>query len=219
MRKRKKLEVSTFPFLAVLLCTMGSLILLLLVMDKKAKKAALEKAYEATWTLQKNLQAKTNADNENTDSEKNAWIKLKTEQHEENIKKESALEKEILSLKAELAQIEKKNKQYGSINYSEEFPKKETALSEEKSRINYLAKKLESEKAIADKNLKDAKNLTEKIVTMELILKELKASINKDKFAYSIVPYFGKNGLNRKPLYIECNESGILLLPDKTLNP
>jgi len=27
MRKRKKLEVSTFPFLAVLLCTMGSLIL------------------------------------------------------------------------------------------------------------------------------------------------------------------------------------------------
>ena len=50
MRKRKKLEVSTFPFLAVLLCTMGALILLLLVMDKKAKKAALEKAYEAAWT-------------------------------------------------------------------------------------------------------------------------------------------------------------------------
>ena len=66
MRKRKKLEVSTFPFLAVLLCTMGSLILLLLVMDKKAKKAALEKAYEATWTLQKNLQAKKNAKNEKT---------------------------------------------------------------------------------------------------------------------------------------------------------
>jgi hypothetical protein len=37
MRKRKKLEVSTFPFLAVLLCTMGSLILLLLVIDKQVK--------------------------------------------------------------------------------------------------------------------------------------------------------------------------------------
>lgn len=43
MRKRKKLEVSTFPFLAVLLCTMGSLILLLLVMDKKAKKQLWKK--------------------------------------------------------------------------------------------------------------------------------------------------------------------------------
>ena len=67
MRKRKKLEVSTFPFLAVLLCTMGALILLLLVMDKKAKKAALEKAYEAAWTQSKNLQAKTDAEKQNQD--------------------------------------------------------------------------------------------------------------------------------------------------------
>ena len=95
MRKRKKLEVSTFPFLAVLLCTMGALILLLLVMDKKAKKAALEKAYEAAWAQSKNLQAKTDADKQNLESEKNAWIKLKSDQHEELLKKESTLEKEI----------------------------------------------------------------------------------------------------------------------------
>src|SRR6516165_2215922 len=43
-RRRKQLEVSTFPFLAVLLCTMGSLILVLLVMDRRAKLAALQKA-------------------------------------------------------------------------------------------------------------------------------------------------------------------------------
>ena len=35
-RRRHKLEVSTFPFLAVLLCAMGSLILLLLVIDRRA---------------------------------------------------------------------------------------------------------------------------------------------------------------------------------------
>ena len=81
----------------------------------------------------------------------------------------------------------------------------------------FLAKKYELEKANADKNLKETKELTEKIASMELILKEMKFSIDKDKFAFSIVPYFGKNGLNRKPLYIECNESGILFFPDKTL--
>src|SRR5207244_11480681 len=49
MRRRKKaLEVSTFPFLAVLLCTMGSLILVLLVMDRKAKLAARQKAERTT---------------------------------------------------------------------------------------------------------------------------------------------------------------------------
>ena len=45
-RRRKHLEVSTFPFLAVLLCTMGSLILVLLAMDGKARKAALARSQE-----------------------------------------------------------------------------------------------------------------------------------------------------------------------------
>ena len=219
MRKRKKLEVSTFPFLAVLLCTMGSLILLLLVMDKKAKKAALEKAYENAWNQSKVLQAKADADEKNTEADKKAWIKLKSEQHNDLLKKESALEQEITLLKNELALIEKGN-QKSNINISsEDLTKKELALSSEKSKLYSLVKKLEIEKTTADKNLKETKDLTEKIVSMELILKELKASIDKSKFAYSIVPYFGKNGLNRKPLYIECNENGILLFPDKTLIP
>src|SRR6266571_3981795 len=44
---RQRLQVSTFPFLAVLLCAMGSLILLLLVMDRRAKAVALAKAQQA----------------------------------------------------------------------------------------------------------------------------------------------------------------------------
>ena len=39
-RPRYKLQVSTFPFLAVLLCAMGSLLLLLFIMDRRAKIAA-----------------------------------------------------------------------------------------------------------------------------------------------------------------------------------
>ena len=42
-RSRHKLEVSTFPFLAVLLCAMGSLIFLLMVMDRRAKIVARHK--------------------------------------------------------------------------------------------------------------------------------------------------------------------------------
>jgi hypothetical protein len=117
MRKRKKLEVSTFPFLAVLLCTMGSLILLLLVMDKKAKKAALEKAYENAWNQSKALQAKADAEEKNTEADKKAWIKLKSEQHNDLLKKESALEQEITLLKNELALIERSN-QRSNINIS-----------------------------------------------------------------------------------------------------
>src|ERR1700730_6300150 len=47
MRQRRHLlQVSTFPFLAVLLCAMGSLILLLLVIDRRAKVVMRAKAME-----------------------------------------------------------------------------------------------------------------------------------------------------------------------------
>src|SRR5947209_2060984 len=43
-RRRQALQVSTFPFLAVLLCTMGALLLLLLMIDRQAKLTARRKA-------------------------------------------------------------------------------------------------------------------------------------------------------------------------------
>src|SRR5215471_4999351 len=48
MRRRHQLRPDTFPFLAVLLCTMGSLILVLMVFDRKARVAARARA-EAAW--------------------------------------------------------------------------------------------------------------------------------------------------------------------------
>src|SRR5258708_4536810 len=47
MRRAKQLKPETFPFLAVLLCAMGSLILMLLVMDRRAKAVARAKAQRA----------------------------------------------------------------------------------------------------------------------------------------------------------------------------
>src|ERR1700741_3240923 len=44
MKRRQTIRVDTFPFLAVLLCAMGSLILLLLVIDRRAKMAARSRA-------------------------------------------------------------------------------------------------------------------------------------------------------------------------------
>src|SRR5437764_10659241 len=46
-RPRSKLQVSTFPFLAVLLCAMGALLLLLFIMDRRAKVAAQHSVADA----------------------------------------------------------------------------------------------------------------------------------------------------------------------------
>ena len=47
-RRTPRLQVNTFPFLAVLLCAMGSLILVLMVMDRRAKAVARQKARDAS---------------------------------------------------------------------------------------------------------------------------------------------------------------------------
>src|SRR5437588_1656033 len=46
-RARRKLQPNTFPFMAVLLCAMGSLILLLLILDRRAKVVALAKVEQS----------------------------------------------------------------------------------------------------------------------------------------------------------------------------
>src|SRR5262245_33450760 len=50
-RRRSRLEVSTFPFLAVLLGAMGSLILVLLIMDRRSKLAARARVEQAAGLL------------------------------------------------------------------------------------------------------------------------------------------------------------------------
>src|SRR5438105_1020323 len=47
MRRRTQLRPDTFPFLAVLLCAMGSLILVLLELDRRARVAANSRAEQA----------------------------------------------------------------------------------------------------------------------------------------------------------------------------
>src|SRR5947209_20376105 len=51
--RRKQLKPDTFPFLAVLPCTMGSLILLLMVLDRRARLAARARAEEAWARVEK----------------------------------------------------------------------------------------------------------------------------------------------------------------------
>src|ERR687883_489591 len=57
MRARHGLRPETFPFLAVLLCAMGSLILLLLVMDRRAKAVARARAASRAAAAEQGLAA------------------------------------------------------------------------------------------------------------------------------------------------------------------
>src|SRR5437588_806662 len=119
MRSRKALKPDTFPFLAVLLCAMGSLILLLLVIDRQAKIVARTKALQAA------------------------------------------------------SHISEEQQKLAAARQAEELEQLEQAL---------------------------------------LALKELR---RRERQTYSLVPYKGRRGDNRRPLYLECTSSSLIFHPDR----
>src|SRR5262249_26132435 len=57
--------------------------------------------------------------------------------------------------------------------------------------------------------------LTAQLVELERTLENLKAARQRQQQTYSLVPYRGKRGDARRPLYIECTRRGLLFHPDK----
>ena len=82
-RPRSKLEVSTFPFLAVLLCVMGSL-LLLFIMDRRAKIAAQYRVAEE-------LQVRKARSKAEEDARQAEWEKAKSMLHQSLLEQQAKL--------------------------------------------------------------------------------------------------------------------------------
>src|ERR1019366_7474027 len=100
-RKRSKLQVSTFPFLAVLLCAMGSLLLLLFIMDRRAKIAARNNAMEKIDARK----ARTQAEEEARQAE---WDKAKQQLHLSLLEQQNQLRAESKGFEQNLNDASKK---------------------------------------------------------------------------------------------------------------
>ena len=211
-RPRSKLEVSTFPFLAVLLCAMGSLMLLLFIMDRRAKIAARHRVTEELQARQERTQAEEEA-------RKADWEKAKQQLH--------------LSLQQQHAQLLAESN--GIQQNANETSKKlelvqtrhvdlEQQIKGESARVGTLLLEIESYRASlqqADKKetmskaelLEAAKELGE----LERAFQQLKALKEREKQVHSVVPYRGKRGDLRPPIYVECVRSGVIFHPEQTL--
>src|SRR6185437_6405241 len=52
-------------------------------------------------------------------------------------------------------------------------------------------------------------------VRLGQLVRDLGESRKRDAMTYSVVPYGGKNGEKRAPIYVECNATGLLFHPDR----
>ncbi|HYT95157.1 MAG TPA: hypothetical protein VEL76_40950, partial [Gemmataceae bacterium] len=194
MRKRRQvLQVSTFPFLAVLLCTMGSLILLLLVIDRQAKAAARNKARLAAAEVAAKAAAKQ--------QQHAADIQAEQERRRAELHGQLARQRDELLSGVQVAR--------GKVDATARDVEAEEARSRELHRRldAELARLLATQGELTARRAEAAQvgekaegvkgqrvRLAEELAQMERAIQALKELREREKQTYSLVPYKGRRG-------------------------
>jgi len=219
-RRRQTLHVSTFPFLAVLLCAMGSLILVLLVMDRRARLAADARARRQALRLSEEAARAAGLRAE--------WERKRQEARRTREQERAALHTRLLSEEQLLQmQMEKTRRELAEAAARLRAEEEDAAglrrrIAEERNRVAGAEKALAGSRtaaARADGRAAGARSglarMTADLLQLEQALKDLKAARERERQTYSVVPYHGKRGESRRPLYVECAADGVVFHPDR----
>src|ERR1043166_2167528 len=198
-RSGNKLQVSTFPFLAVLLCAMGALILFLLVMDRRGKIVALAKG-RAAREAQVADRSKENADR------KAEWEKQRDAVHQSLLVQKQQLGADLTEADKLLAQARRKvqAKQAELEALQRAASSEGIKVAEYQTQIKQGSTGLADSTKLAAQAKAELERLSGEVADLEKVLADLKALKTSEQQTYSLVPYRGKHGDNRRPIYVEC---------------
>ncbi|MEX2093728.1 MAG: hypothetical protein WD971_13675 [Pirellulales bacterium] len=184
--------VQLFPFVAVLLCTMGSLLVLLVGVARSSKVRAVEEAAAAK-----------------------ARAVAEAPVDQSLIDRISHVRQQIDRFKVQQgkASLQLQNEQL-QLSHLEDHMRR---LQDELESLKTAAAELNS---LADAHIDDRTQGERELLSLNELIAERKAAIEnlrKEKgkrHTYAILPFKTPNGTRRPPVYFECNNSQIVLQPD-----
>lgn len=219
-RQRSQPGVSLFPFLSVLLCTLGSLIFLLLVLDQQARRQREAEIHERHHAMQaERLEKERRITEQLVEAAKRLeQMREQTREQTEVLRRERArIEEELLTgqqfvqeLLANVQSLEKRRavlrRRLSEVLSSNDRHQKET----DQLRVEELNLQKREESLRADLDL-----LEEQVLALEKVLARLSQGAGQPpEQVYSLVPYRGRFGTKRRPIYLECVGQQIHLRPD-----
>jgi hypothetical protein len=204
-RRRQSLRVDTFPFLAVLLSAMGALILLLLVIDRQGKIVARKKAQLA--------QAEAADQFKKRQAERQAeWERQRQEQRDRLDRQRRELLASVTAARDQVASADREVQE--ELDRAARLRKQ---LHDEQARLlqarDAVAARREAARrgaAAAGAAKDDRARLAAELEELERALRALHDRRRDEARKYSLVPYGGRRGGDRKPLYVECTAAGVV---------
>jgi len=187
IRQQGTAGVSLFPFLAVLICTMGALILLLVVIARQARIEAAQSAILQT-------------------SEKQDRLETERRLVQERISRLKASREKTQSQLAE-ARLQLGRIEDDAQNLRDRLASLEAAWAELES--------LQSDGTRRQQELQaELLRLKTKIAATQQQLAEAQRAAAGRRRSYAVVPYQGPNETHRRPIYLECRADAVVLQPE-----
>ncbi|GAB5403463.1 MAG: hypothetical protein Aurels2KO_16940 [Aureliella sp.] len=181
-RNRDAIAPSLFPFLAVLLCTMGSLVLILMLIVAGAQASTRR----VTQAVEEELQFRT------------AAVELKEKSLEKDLDEATIeVEKKRLALQHVENHIQDTLDELAKLKKTKELLEEETAsesVEEQQRKLSEL-----------ERQLAEAKDKLDEVPATKP---------NGDKPIFAIIPYEGRNGTHRRPIYLECIDGKLIIQPE-----
>lgn len=223
--RRHKLQVSTFPFLAVLLCAMGSLILVLLVMDRKAHRAAQARAQREAAKLveesARNESARQAEREKLKEQARKEWEKKRDALHDKLTREQVEMQLQMRKIREELQGIAARlhYEQDTTTQLRRKTQDQRSRLQAEEQLLRTLRSSAKQSENQSKESSQALRRMTLDLLQMEQVLKDLKTSRQREQKTFSVVPYHGRRGENRRPIYVECSADGVVFHPEHKAMP
>jgi hypothetical protein len=186
-----------FPFLAVLICTMGVMIVLLVLGVQQAQVDAsvvVEELEDRQVELQKVH------DEQVLERDDYLWrSELLTTSREDKTRQLADTRLALGHLEEHIRKLEDNWKQ---LQRHRQLLREEVPGAEGKLEIQ-----------------RQVDRLAEQVEQARLALEQAREKLSQSQQSFSIVPYQGPNGTRRYPIYLECTPQGVLIQPEGVLVP
>lgn len=233
-RRSSQPSVQLFPFLAVLMCALGALILLLLVVTSRMRDQARIRASQAQQV--EATPVKSQAPRARP-PERERWQPATTPPVAKlepsatsppNLPPPPAdilrdkWRRTVMDLQAAAAAEEAALRQLENAMRADEAAERE--LSEELKQLRSTAGALAEQRAVADSEReRDARRLVDlqmALAQQSSALEQLRSARQAAASKYTLLPYDGRSGTTRRPIYVECTATGITFAAERiTLTP
>ena len=194
--RKTQIGISLFPFLAVLICTMGALIVLLIIVVQQARVQADTLADQRQREREQGGQDRDRREKLAQEAEDWQWQREILEQQR------SKLTEKLSDGRLELSHLEE------HIRRLEENWRRLQAEAAEMKRLRQGNQQQESSAQ------EELARLQAEIAAQRQRLEQLREQYAQRRRSFAIVPYQGPNGTRRRPIYIECRQSGIIIQPE-----